>query len=67
MLEKLIEAEARYEDIADQLTKSEVFSNQELMRKLLKEQKMLEPVINKFIVFTGITKFCNIYYIYILF
>jgi peptide chain release factor 1 len=48
MLEKLLEAEAKYEDIAGQLTKEEVYTNQELMRKLLKEQKVLEPVINKF-------------------
>ena len=48
MLEKLIEAEAKFEDIAEQLTKEEIYANQELMRKLLKEQKQLEPVISKF-------------------
>ena len=48
MLEKLIDAEAKYEDINEQLTKSEVFTNQELMRGLMKEKKLLEPVITKF-------------------
>jgi len=48
MLEKLIEAEAKYEDIAGQLTQTEVIKNQELMRRLMKEHKLLEPIINKF-------------------
>ena len=48
MLEKLIEAEAKYEDIGEQLASPEVYTDQELMRRLLKEQKQLEPVINKF-------------------
>ena len=48
MLEKLMEAEAKYEDIALRLTQTEVIKNQELMRRLMKEHKLLEPVINKF-------------------
>ena len=48
MLEKLIEAEARYEGIAGQLAKEEVYTDQGLMLRLLKEQKQLEPVISKF-------------------
>jgi len=48
MLEKLMEAEAKYDDIAHQLTQTEVVTNQELMKKLSKERKLLEPVITKF-------------------
>ncbi|MCL2096645.1 MAG: peptide chain release factor 1 [Oscillospiraceae bacterium] len=48
MLEKLIEAEKKYEDIDEKLTLTEVMTNQELMKKLMKERKLLEPVITKF-------------------
>ena len=48
MLEKLIEAEAKYEDIAEQLAQPEVVKNQDLMRRLMKERRLLEPIINKF-------------------
>ena len=48
MLEKLIEAEKKYEDIDEQITRIEVITDQELMKKLMKERKLLEPVIEKF-------------------
>jgi len=48
MLEKLLEAEKKYEEIDEQITRVEVVTNQELMKKLMKERKLLEPVITKF-------------------
>jgi peptide chain release factor 1 len=48
MLEKLIEAEQKFEDINEKLTLIEVITDQELMKKLMKERKLLEPVITKF-------------------
>jgi len=48
MLEKLTEAEERYEELSEQLTKIEVVTNQELMKKLMKEHKYLTPIITKF-------------------
>ena len=48
MLEKLMEAEKKYEDIDEKITQIEVITNQELMKKLMKERKLLEPVITKF-------------------
>ena len=48
MLEKLLEAEKKYENIDEQLADSGVLANQELIKKLMKERKLLEPVITKF-------------------
>ena len=48
MLEKLMEAEKKYEDIDEKITRIEVITDQELMKKLMKERKLLEPVITKF-------------------
>jgi len=48
MLEKLTEAEKKYEDIDEKLAQPEVASDQGLMKKLMKERKLLEPVITKF-------------------
>ena len=48
MLEKLTEAEKKYQEIDEQITRIEVVTNQELMKKLMKERRLLEPVINKF-------------------
>ena len=48
MLEKLMEAEAKYEDIATKLTQTEVVTDQTLMKKLMKDRKLLEPIITKF-------------------
>jgi len=48
MLEKLAEAEKKYEDIDEKLMQPEVAANQELIKKLMKERKLLEPAITKF-------------------
>jgi len=48
MLDKLTEAEARYVELSEQLTKLEVITNQELMKKLMKDHKYLTPIITKF-------------------
>jgi len=48
MLEKLMEAEKKYEDIDEKLTRAEVVTNRDQMKKLMKERKLLEPVITKF-------------------
>ena len=48
MLEKLAEAEKKYEDINEKLTQIEVVTDQNLTKKLMKERKALEPVIAKF-------------------
>ncbi|MCL1794857.1 MAG: peptide chain release factor 1 [Oscillospiraceae bacterium] len=48
MLEKLAEAENKYEDINEKLTQIEVVTDQELTKKLMKERKLLEPAITKF-------------------
>lgn len=48
MLDKLREAELKYEKISEDLTKSEIFSNQEEFKKLMREHKQLTPIINKF-------------------
>ncbi|MCL1858917.1 MAG: peptide chain release factor 1 [Oscillospiraceae bacterium] len=48
MLEKLIEAEKKYEEIDEKITQFEVVTDQELMKKLMKDRKLLEPIITKF-------------------
>ena len=48
MLEKLMEAEKKYEDIDEKITRIEVVTDQALMKKLMKERKILEPIITKF-------------------
>ncbi|MCL2815074.1 MAG: peptide chain release factor 1 [Oscillospiraceae bacterium] len=48
MLEKLAEAEKKYEDINEKLTQIEVVTDQNLTKKLMKERKALEPAITKF-------------------
>lgn len=48
MIEKLTEAEAKYEDISDKLMQPEVAKDPEMIKKLMKERKLLEPVITKF-------------------
>jgi len=48
MLEKLTEAEKKFEEIDEKVTRIEVITDQELMKKLMKERKLLEPIINKF-------------------
>jgi len=48
MLEKLMEAEKKYEDIDEKITRIEIITDQELMKKLMKERKLLEPIITKF-------------------
>jgi len=48
MLEKLTEAEKKYDEIDEKITQIEVITDQELMKKLMKERKLLEPIITKF-------------------
>ena len=48
MLEKLLETEKKYEDIAQKLTLAENISDQNTMKALMKEHKLLTPVIEKF-------------------
>ena len=48
MLEKLKEAEKKYEEIDEKVTQIEVITDQQLMKKLMKERKLLEPIITKF-------------------
>jgi len=56
MLDKLREAELKYEKISEDLTKSEIFSNQEEFKKLMREHKQLTPIINKFREFKTVEK-----------
>lgn len=48
MLEKLAAIEEKYEKINNQLAESEVVSNQELYKKLMKEHKEITPVVEKY-------------------
>ena len=48
MIEKLMEAEKKYEEIDEKLTQIEFITDQEQTKKLMKERKHLEPVITKF-------------------
>ncbi len=48
MLEKLQSAEAKYLAIEEELASPDVFSNQEKYTSLMKEYKLLTPVIEKF-------------------
>ena len=48
MIEKLKAAEERYEQILEDLSKPEVVSDQDKYRDLMKEQKKLTPIIEKY-------------------
>ena len=48
MLEKLQSAEAKYLSIEEELASPDVFSNQEKYTSLMKEYKLLTPIIEKF-------------------
>ena len=48
MLDRLQQAEDKYENISERLMLSEVVTNQELYRELMKEHKMLTPIIEKY-------------------
>lgn len=48
MLDKLKEAEAKYEKINQDLTLPEVINNQEEYKRLMREHKLLTPVIEKY-------------------
>ena len=48
MFNRLNDMVLRYEQISEELTKNEVVSNFELMKKLSKEQKSLEKVVQKY-------------------
>ncbi|MBO6301365.1 MAG: peptide chain release factor 1 [Ruminiclostridium sp.] len=48
MIEKLKEAEKRYEEISEKLSDAAVISDQEQYRKLMKEYKGLSPLVEKY-------------------
>ena len=48
MFEKLSETEKNYENIAAELSKPEVVSDQDKFTKLMREHKRLTPIIEKF-------------------
>lgn len=48
MIEKLNEAEKRYEQINERLSDPQIVSDQEQFRSLMKEHKQLGPIIEKF-------------------
>ncbi len=48
MLEKLREVELKYERILDETSRPEIINNQEEFRRLMREQKMLAPLIEKY-------------------
>lgn len=48
MIEKLREAEIKYERIIEETSRPEITNNQEEFRRLMREQKMLAPIIGKY-------------------
>lgn len=48
MLEKLREIELKYERILDETSRPEIINNQEEFRRLMREQKTLAPLIEKY-------------------
>mgnify|MGYP005769702049 FL=1 len=48
MIEKLKEVEKRYDDISEQLLEPDVYNDQARYTKLMKEHKMLTPLIEKY-------------------
>ncbi|MDO4566863.1 MAG: PCRF domain-containing protein, partial [Oscillospiraceae bacterium] len=48
MFEKLLEVEARYEEISGRLSDAAVVSDNKLYRDLMREYKNLTPVVEKF-------------------
>jgi len=54
MLEKLKEAEAKYIKITDDLAKPEIVNDQENFKRLMREHKLLTPVIEKY------REYCNV-------
>ncbi len=48
MFENLNEAEKKFDNISEQLTLPEVISDNEMLKKLMKEHKLLLPVIEKY-------------------
>ena len=48
MIEKLTQIEIKFQNILSDLEKSEVISNQEEYKKLMKEFKTLSPIVEKF-------------------
>lgn len=51
MFEKLLLLEERFNEINEKLTDPEVISDQKMYRDLMKEHKMLEPIIEEFSVY----------------
>jgi peptide chain release factor 1 len=47
MFERLNEAEKRYEDLSARLSEADVMSDQEEYRKLMREYKVLSPIVEK--------------------
>ncbi|MDD4773760.1 MAG: peptide chain release factor 1 [Eubacteriales bacterium] len=48
MLDKLREIELKYERILDETSRPEIVGNQEEFRRLMREQKLLAPIVGKF-------------------
>ena len=48
MIEKLQQIEIKFENILSELEKPETVSNQEEYKKLMKEHKTLQPIVEKF-------------------
>ena len=48
MIDKLNDVEKRYEEINDLLTKAEVIADTNRYKALMKEHKMLTPIVEKF-------------------
>ena len=48
MFENLAQAEKKYESLSERLALPEVVSDQELFRKLMKEHKLMTPIIDKY-------------------
>ena len=56
MLEKLKEAEAKYVKITEDLSKPEIVSDQENFKRLMREHKLLTPVIEKYREYNNVLK-----------
>ena len=56
MIEKLKAAEERYEQILEELSKPEVVSDQDKYKELMREQKKLAPIIEKYREYTSVSE-----------
>ena len=53
MFDKLKLLKEKYDELTEQIGKSEVIANQELWRKLMKEHAELEPIVEKYREYTA--------------